>query len=113
MSSNTCAKRSRRPRGGQPGNQNARTHGYYSKTLTPSQHKALQSASHLQGTDREIAVLCLRISSILSSDPGNCRVLGRALASLTRLLTATLQPDGTLRYPEALQAILTMQARRP
>ena len=103
----------RRRRGGQPGNQNARTHGYYSNNLTLGQCKALRSATFLEETDRDLAVLLLKISSIMTKDPDNYRVLNHALSRLGRIFATARQPDGTLRYPEAIQALITMAGACP
>ncbi|MBM4389310.1 MAG: hypothetical protein FJ088_16365 [Deltaproteobacteria bacterium] len=76
----------KRTRGGQPGNQNARTHGFYSKTLTPEQQEALQDAAVVDGIDQEIAVLRVKIASILENAPQNIDVLILAMSLLARLL---------------------------
>ena len=92
----------KRTRGGQPGNQNACTHGYYSRTLTLYQRQTLRDAAPLKGVDRETAKLCLKISSILAVDPYNYPVFKRALSSLARLVQHTQclddsQMEGALR----------------
>jgi len=99
-------ERSRRKRGGQLGNQNARTHGYYSGTLTREQQRALEDAGHLDGLDREIAVRYLKIASILTHDPHNRRVLKLALSSLAHLLYTRLPPDS--QQITGLQTVLTL-----
>ena len=102
-------ERSRRKRGGQLGNQNARTHGYYSGTLTREQQRALEDAGHLDGLDREIAVRYLKIASILTHDPYNRRVLKLALSSLAHLLYTKQPPDGNDRQQlDALETVLTL-----
>lgn len=75
-------------RGAPMGNQNARKHGFYSKVLTPPQREALPAAASLQGLDQEIAIIRLKILSILANDPRNYEVLLLALSSLSRLLGA-------------------------
>lgn len=75
-----------RNRGAQPGNQNARTHGFYSKRLTPEQQQSLQAAASLDGLDQEIAILRVKIASILDDDPHNDKVLMLAFSALARLL---------------------------
>ena len=81
-----AVRRTRRRRGGQPGNQNARTHGFYSKTLTPRQQEAITAVPRLDGLDQEIALLRAKIISILANDPQNYRALTLAMASLARLV---------------------------
>jgi len=77
----------KKKKGGVPqGNQNARKHGFYSKTLTPQQQVMLSVASSLDALDREIAVMHVKIASILANDPKNIKVLTMALTSLAGLL---------------------------
>ena len=80
------ARKPKRKRGGQPGNQNARKHGFYSGGLAAGQQAAFPAAIALKGVDREIAILRLKIASVLASDPQNYRLQIRALSSLGRLL---------------------------
>ena len=46
-----------RPRGGQPGNQNARKHGYYSSAFIGVGKVNLTQAEQVNGLDDEIALL--------------------------------------------------------
>jgi len=98
----------KRPHGGQKGNQNARTHGFYSKTLTPQQQEALQDAAGLDGLDQEIAVLRLKIASVVENDPQNINVLMTAMSLLARLLQTKQLLDKQDRHKlvEAIQAVL-------
>ena len=82
------ARSKKRKRGGQPGNQNARKHGFYSRTLTSAQEGELAAATALKGIDREIGIARLKVKGVLTTDPDNTEVLARALSSLTGLLNA-------------------------
>jgi len=90
--------RHKRHRGGQPGNQNARKHGFYSELLTPGQERAL-GAFGRDGLDREIALLRIKIQSLLANDPDNVGVLATGLSSLALLLRTKqlLGADGCRR----------------
>jgi hypothetical protein len=74
-------------RGGQPGNQNARTHGFYSRTLTPEQQETLEAAADLRNLDDEIALMRFKISSIITHDPDNHAALLMAVSLLTKMIT--------------------------
>jgi hypothetical protein len=76
----------KRKKGAQPGNRNARKHGFYSKVLTPEQQDVLNLATRVTGLDREVAILRLKIASILKNDPQNVELLARAAGSLAYLL---------------------------
>jgi hypothetical protein len=78
--------RVKRKPGAQPGNQNARKHGFYSKSLTPEQQKVLSGAARIKGLNREVAVLRVKIASILKNDPQNLAVLFQAVSTLGRTL---------------------------
>jgi len=86
------------------GNQNARTHGYFSNKLTLEQVNYLSSAD-VSGLDREITILRLKINSILANDPGNVPVLVKAMSSLSKLVKAKqrLDPNSLQDLSEALQ----------
>lgn len=83
----------RRPRGGQPGNRNARKHGFYSQVLTEAERVDLQYALDVEGIDMEIAVLRLKIKAILEDDPDNVRLIMEATNTLARLLRTKYNLD--------------------
>jgi hypothetical protein len=74
-----------RKTGGQPGNQNARKHGFYSKVLDHDEKYALRSAAGLDGLDQEIAVLRLKFRSLLSQDGQNVRLINQTADTLAKL----------------------------
>lgn len=73
--------------GGQPGNQNARKHGFYSKTLSPEVQQKVYSAAEVEGLDQEIALLRARIS-VAAEDPAQSGFLISGISLLSRLLTS-------------------------
>lgn len=75
----------KRKRGGQPGNQNGRTHGFYSKAVNPEHRKKLRTAADIKGLDQEIALLRLKINDA-ARDSLDYRVLIPGLSLLSRLL---------------------------
>ena len=78
----------RNKRGGQPGNQNARVHGFYSNALTTDEQESLDNAGDVVGIDSEIALLRVKIESILKHDPDNVALIAKAVTALTRMLMA-------------------------
>ena len=76
----------KRPRGGQKGNQNARRHGFYSQALDEAQRLDLEAAQGIDGLDAEIAVLRVKIKALLESDPDNIKLIMQATSTLARLL---------------------------
>jgi hypothetical protein len=87
----------KRKPGGQPGNQNARTHGYYSQQPTPAQQRAILAAAGVEGLDYELALVRTKILSILAADPQNHKLLFTALGLLVRLTTASRLTAGSTR----------------
>ena len=57
-----------RKRGGQPGNQNARKHGFYSKHLPPEQKQEFDEALRIMHPYQELALIRVRINALLA-DP--------------------------------------------
>ncbi len=75
-----------RKRGAPKGNQNARKHGFYSKVLDQAEQLDFELASGVDGIDDEIALLRVKIKSILEHDPENIRLIMEATDALSRLV---------------------------
>jgi len=75
-----------RKRGGQRGNQNARKHGFYSKVLDEAEQLDFELATGVEGIDDEIALLGVKIKSILEKDPENIRLIMQATNTLAGLV---------------------------
>ena len=84
----------KRNRGGQLGKQNARKHGFYSRSLTRAQKRELKNAVTLKGVDEEIALVRIKLKSILDNDPDNARLFNLAVSSLVRLLRFKYKYEG-------------------
>ena len=78
--------RKKRTPGGQPGNQNARKHGFYSRVLDEAEQLDWEFAHGVEGIDDEIALLRLKIKSILQHDPENIKLIMEATNILARLI---------------------------
>ncbi len=72
--------------GGQKGNQNARKHGFYSKVLDEKERAAFERAIKVEGIDEEIAMMRVKIISLLERDPENIRLITQATNTLVRLI---------------------------
>jgi len=74
-------------KGGAPkGNQNARKHGFYSKVLNEAEQLDFELAKGVEGFDGEIALLRVKIKSLLENDPENIKLLMAATATLANLV---------------------------
>ena len=76
----------KRKRGAPKGNQNARKHGFYSKVLDEAEQFDFELASGVEGIDDEIALLRVKIKSILENDPENISLIMQATNTLARLV---------------------------
>src|SRR4030042_1423218 len=74
--------RHKRHRGGQPGNQNARKHGFYSLYMTRPEIRELLKILDREDIDRGISMLRIKLKSVLRLDPANRRVLREAVRLL-------------------------------
>ena len=70
------------------GNQNARKHGYYSQMRTPTENRLLSRAAAVQGVDDEIALLRVKLRSVVEKDPHNLTLISTAVVSIARLVNA-------------------------
>ena len=76
----------KRKKGASKGNQNARKHGFYSKVLDEAEQLDFELASGVNGIDDEIALLRVKIKSILEKDPENVKLIMQATNTLARLM---------------------------
>ncbi len=73
-------------RGAPTGNQNARKHGFYSKVLNQAEQLDFELATGVEGIDEEIALLRVKIKSLLKHDPENIKLVMQATNTLARLV---------------------------
>ena len=74
-------------KGGAPkGNQNARKHVFYSKVLDEAEQLDFELATSVEGIDDEIALLRVKIKSLLAHDPENIKLIMQATNTLARLV---------------------------
>ena len=75
-----------RKRGATKGNQNARKHGFYSRVLDEAERFDFEVATTVEGLDEEIALLRVKIKSLLEYDPENMKLIMQAATTLARLI---------------------------
>ena len=85
-------------RGGQPGNQNARKTGLYSRHLPTKQAEAYRDIVKEQGIDGEIALVRLCIRNLLATEAPHDQLM-TAIAVLIRLVTTQY------RFQEAVTSL--------
>ncbi len=73
-------------RGAPKGNQNARKHGFYSRVLDEAEQFDFEVATGVHGIDDEIALLRVKIKSLLARDPENIKLIMQATNTLARLV---------------------------
>ncbi len=73
-------------RGAPKGNQNASKQGFYSKVLDEAEQLNFELATGIKGIDDEIALLRVKIRSLLERDPENLRLIMQATNTLARLV---------------------------
>ena len=79
-------KKGKRKSGAPRGNQNARKHGFYSKVLDEAEQLDLEQATRVEGIDDEIALIRVKIKSVVAHDPQNIKLIMQATTTLARLL---------------------------
>ena len=75
-----------RKRGAPKGNQNARKHGFYSRVLDEAEKLDFELATGVEGIDDEIALLRVKIKSLIAHDPDNIKLIMQATNTLARLV---------------------------
>ena len=79
-------RKEKRKRGAPKGNLNALKHGFYSRVLDEAEKLDFKSATGLEGIDDEIALLRVKIKSVLEKDPENIKLIMQATNTLARLV---------------------------
>lgn len=78
--------RQKKKKGAPKGNQRASKHGFYSKVLDEAEQLDFELAQGVEGIDDEIALLRVKINSVLEKDPENIRLIIEATNTLARLV---------------------------
>lgn len=81
------SEKTARKRGAPKGNQNARKHGFYSKVLDESEQLDFALATGVDGIDDEIALLRVKIKSLIAHDPDNITLIMQAINTLARVVS--------------------------
>ena len=85
---------SRAKSGGQPGNQNARKHGFYSKSLTPEQQEAIVEARKADILTEEIAFMRVKVQALVDDPNHDTDQVFRGIGLLARIVRI----DDNLRF---------------
>jgi len=83
--------RIKKKKGPPKGNQNARTHGFYSKILDEAEKIDFEIAAGVEGIDDEIAMLRVKIKAVLERDPENINLIMQATNALAGLVKTNYQ----------------------
>ena len=75
----------KRRTGGQPGNTNARKHGFYSTYLTPKERRKLKEASRLEGLENELSIMRYKVNRMTEDPNVSALQFGRAVDMLARV----------------------------
>lgn len=96
-------------RGGQPANQNARKHGFYSRALTEAEKLQLEEAALVDGLDQEIALLRVKLRELVESSPERIDLHLEAANTLARLVRTRYQisKEQKQSLKEAITKVLT------
>lgn len=75
-----------RKRSAQKGNQKAQKQGFYSKVLDEAEQLDFELAAGVEGFDDEIALLRVKIKSLLENEPENIKLILQMTNALERLV---------------------------
>jgi hypothetical protein len=75
-----------RKKGAPKGKQNAKKRGFYSKVLDEAEQLDFELAAGVEGIDDEIALLRVKIKSLLENEPENTKLILQMTNALERLV---------------------------
>ena len=96
-------------RGAPKGNQNARKHGFYSRSLTEAEKVDLDEASLIEGIDQEIAFLRMKLKELAEREPDRVDLHLEAANTIARLIRTRYQvsKEQNQSLKEAITKVLT------
>jgi hypothetical protein len=96
-------------RGAPKGNQNARTHGFYSRALTEAEKIELDEASYVEGIDQEIALLRIKLRELVENEPDRIDLHLEAANTIARLVRTRylISKEQKRSLKEAIAKVLT------
>lgn len=78
-------------RGAPPKNQNARKHGFYSRSLDEAERLEMEEAIYVEGVDQEIALLRIKLRELIESQPERIDLHLEAANTIARLIRTRYQ----------------------
>ena len=75
-----------RKRGAPFGNQNARRHGFYSRVLDEEEQADFEQATGVEGIDQEIALVRVKIKSLVAREPENTKLIMQGVGTLEKMV---------------------------
>ena len=101
-------KEIKKKRGAPEGNQYARKHGFYSHVLNEDEQADFELATRVEGIDEEIALLRVKIKSLVERDPENIRLIMQSINTLAKLIVTkyNLRQDDKQGLKEAVGNVL-------
>jgi len=96
-------------KGAPKGNQNAKKHGFYSKALDEAEKLQLEEAQGIDGLDEEIAILRIKLRSLIQTAPENIELQLDAANTIARLVRTryNITKEQKRSLKEAIAKVLT------
>ncbi len=76
----------KRKPGGQPGNANALKRNFYFSLLDETERTDFKQALMVEGLDMEIALLRVKLKSVIRNDPDNIKLIAQPAESLAKVM---------------------------
>ena len=99
----------KKQKGAPRGNQNARKHGFYSRALDEAQKIQLDEAREVEGIDEEIALLRVKLLTLMDEHPERIDLQMLAAATITRMVRTKFQisAGGNRSLKDAIGKVIT------
>jgi hypothetical protein len=96
-------------KGAPAGNQNARKHGFYSRSLEEAEKLEMDEALYVEGLDQEIALLRIKLRSLIENHPDRIDLHLEAANTVARLVRTRYQisKEQKKSLKEAIHKVLT------
>jgi hypothetical protein len=99
----------KKPVGAPRGNQNARKHGLYSRVLDEGQKLQLDKARAVKGLDEEIAIMRVKLLTLIDKYPERIDLQMRVIATIARMVRTRfdITAGGNRSLKDAIGKVIT------
>src|SRR5208283_2980609 len=100
----TMGEETKKKVGAQAGNKNSRVYGFYAKAMDEEERQNFKLATEVDRLDSEIALMRVKIQSLIARDPENVQMITKAVTALLMVRMTNYNNRKTFPTPFAAKS---------